>query len=359
MTRVLLYEPMQHGHRSVLLRYYCRAIEQAGYATEICTDMMPEHQTPDLVGALERRAQASDCSIIHVLTFERLGPIWLKYRQQLRRKGRPIIASYYLYNNLYGYLKGLPWDVLLGRGLLDRLLVSDDFLDERRMPGWRRRRIDYVPDPWDPGEFLSLERQAARSLLGLPPANMILLVFGALKPRKGLELLFDALLRQEANKGRFLLVLAGVLDPHYRTGPAAAMIAHLQSKGLIRIDDGFVEEARISAYFHAADVVVCPYPRSFQASSNVYTRACAAGTLAIVPDHGILGELVRRTGAGIAYESENVEDLARCLRTATELQSGFQLEGMLGAGRRLAAGKRIECFNQAVMKAYHKVSVGI
>lgn len=356
MTRVLLYEPMLHGHRSVLLRYYCRAIEEAGYATEICTDMLPEHQTPDLVDALERRAQASDCSIIHVLTFERLGPIWLKYRRQLRRKGRPIIASYYLYNNLYGYLKGLPWDVLMVRGLLDRLLVSDDLLNERRMPRWRRSRIDYVPDPWDPGEFPTLDRQAARHLLGLPPTSKVLLVFGALKPRKGLELLFDALLRQEKGDGRILLVLAGVLDPYYRTGPVAATIAQLHSKGLIRIDDSFVEEARISAYFHAADVVVCPYPRSFQASSNVYTRACAAGTLAIVPDHGILGELVRRTGAGIAYESENVEDLARCLRTATELQPGPRLEGMLEAGHRLAAGKRIEYFNRAVMNAYHKVS---
>jgi glycosyltransferase involved in cell wall biosynthesis len=356
MPRVLLYEPMLHGHRSVLLRYYCRAIEQAGYATEVCTDMLPEHQSPDLVESLDRRAKAANCDIIHVLTFERLGPIWLKYHRSLRRQGRPIIASYYLYNNLCGYFRGLPWDVLLGRRLLDRLLVSDDFLNERSMPGWRRHHIDYVPDPWDPKEFLPITRQAARSLLCLPQAAKILLVFGALKPRKGLELLFDAVLSQEKTGDRFLVVLAGVLDPYYRTGMAAAKIAQLQVKGLIRIDDGFVEEGNISAYFHAADFVVCPYPKSFQASSNVYTRACAAGTLAIVPDHGVLGELVRRTGAGITFKSESMEDLARSLRTAVELQPGARLDGLLAAGCRLAESKRIECFDLAVQNSYRKIT---
>jgi glycosyltransferase involved in cell wall biosynthesis len=355
MKRVLLYEPMLHGHRGVLLGYYRGALEKGGYGTETCTQMLPEQESADLADALEQRAAAANCDIIHVLTFERLGPRWLKYRQQLRRSGRPIVASYYLYDNLYGALKGLPWDLLFARRLLDRILVSDDFLEERSLPSWRRQKISYVPDPWDPRSFPRLERAAAKAMLGLPAKKKILLVFGALKPRKGLELLFGAVQRLGASQREFLILLAGVVDPYYRTGPAAATLAALQARGLIRVDDGFVAEEKVSAYFHAADFVVCPYPRTFQASSNVFTRACAAGTPAFVPNHGVLGEIVRRCGAGIAFESESVPALAERLQEVLAPKAEAGLGEVVAAGHELAAAKRLECFEAAVLAAYQQI----
>lgn len=355
MKRVFLYETMLHGHRGVFLRYYRDALTHGGYDTVVCTEPLPEHDTPNLVDALDERAAANDCDIIHVLTFEGFGPKWIKYRNRLRRKGRPVVASYYLYNNLVGYVKGLPWDLLFGRGLLDRILVSDDFLAERSIPPWRRRKISYVPDPWDPLQFLPWDRSVAKARLSLPTNRKVLMVFGALKQRKGMELLFEAIERLGALNQNFLILLAGVLDPYYCTGTAAAMIAHLSAKGLIRVDNNYLDESSGSVYFHAADFVVCPYPLSFQGSSNVYTRACAAGTPAIVSDHGVMGRLVRRTGAGMVFQPESVEDLARCLREVLQLQTGPRLAAMVAAGHTLAAGKKLECFEQAVQAAYAQI----
>ncbi len=356
MKRVFLYEPMLHGHRGVLLRYYCDALTKGGYDTVVCNEPLPEHDTPNLVDALEGRAAATDCDIIHVLTFERLGPKWLKYRRQLLRKGRPVVASYYLYNNLYGYAKGLPWDLLFLRGLLDRILISDDFLADRSLPPWRRRKISYVPDPWDPSQFPPFDRLVAKERLSLPTNRKVLMVFGALKQRKGMELLFEAVERLGALGQNFLILLAGTLDPYYRTGAAAGMLARLSEQGLVRVDDGYVDESQVSVYFHAADFVICPYPRSFQGSSNVYTRACAAGTPAIVSDHGVMGRLVRRTGAGMAFQSESGEDLARCLREVCQMQTGTRLAAMVAAGHALVAGKKLECFEQAVLAAYSQIN---
>jgi glycosyltransferase involved in cell wall biosynthesis len=355
MRRVFLYEPMLHGHRGVLLRYYCGALEKGGYTPVVCTRLLPEHESADLVDALEREAAAAKCDIIHVLTFERLGPRWLKYRRQLRRTGRPIVASYYLYDNLYGLLKGLPWDVLFGRRLLDRVLVSDDFLTERNLPSWRRQRINYVPDPWDPHDFPVIDRTEAKTTLRLPASRKVLMVFGALKPRKGLELLFDAVQQLGTGQEKWLLLLAGVLDPYFRTGPVAAVLAGLQAQGLIRIDDEFVDEAKVSTYFHAADFVVCPYPRTFQASSNVFTRACAAGTPAIVPDHGVMGMIARRHGAGLVFASDSAMDLARCLQDALTLQTGPRWQELVAAGYKLAAGKKLASFEAAVLSAYQQI----
>lgn len=354
MMRVLLYEPMLHGHRGVLLKYYCGALTKAGWETEVCTEQLPEHESPLLADVLERRAAKVNCQVIHVLTFERLGPLWLKYPRPVRR-GRPIVASYYLYDNLYKPFKGLMWDLLFRRGLVDRVLISDDFLAERMIPGWRRRRLNYVPDPWDPAEFPPVTRLAARIRLGLPADRKILLLFGAIKPRKGLELLLEAMQQLGDRVEDYLLLIAGKMEDSLKAGQTGAILARLQEAGRIRMDDGFVAEQLVSSYFYAADYVVCPYPSTFQGSSNVFTRACAAGTPAIVPEHGVMGEIARRHGAGLRFVSDSSRDLARVLQEAMELGSGTKYQGIVSAGIRVADGKKLVCFERSVALAYKNI----
>lgn len=348
MRRVLLYEPFAHGHHRVLLKYYCGALVKAGFEPVVCDSLLPEHHTPFLPDALDQLGRKERCEGVHLLTFERLGPQWLRHRKPVWR-GLPMVATYYLYDNLYAPLRGLMWDVLFGRGLLKGVLISDDFLSERRIPAWRRRRLWYVPDPWDNAEFSAIPRTTARQRLDLPSDRAVILLFGALRPRKGIELLLDAM-RLVPDNTPYLVLLAGQLDPCWREGKVAEVIAGLRARGVLRIDDRFVPESEVSVYFHAADYVVCPYPSTFTASSNVFTRACAAGVPAIVPRHGVVGEIARRAGAGLLFDSDSAPDLARCLRQA--INHEVDVDAMRANAKRSAASKELANFEEAVMGVY-------
>jgi len=209
--KALLYEPGTRGHGPVFLRYLAQRLEQRGIAyyalTSDLDDSVAEHNEVDWLTSIARR---EGCSHIHVMTFDGKGPEWLRYRS-LRRSARiPVIATYYLFNNLYEFPNCLFWDLLFARNLVNKVIVMDDHLAERRLPFWRQRRLVYAPDPYDPNDFSPIEQSAARTKLGLRPDRVIFLMFGELSAGKGLMTLVDAV-RKLPETDSACVLLAGRL----------------------------------------------------------------------------------------------------------------------------------------------------
>jgi hypothetical protein len=78
------------------------------------------------------------------------------------------------------------WDLLFARNLVNKVIVPDDYLAERRLPFWRRKRLAYAPDPYDPADFSPVEQSSARAKLGLRVDKVMFLMFGELSAGKGL-----------------------------------------------------------------------------------------------------------------------------------------------------------------------------
>ena len=118
------------------------------------------------------------------------------------------------------------------------LLVSDEYLQSRLLPPWRRKRLMFLPDPWDPDEFAVLSKASAREALGLTLNVPIVLMFGELSRRKGVDTMLDALARLPAST-RVQALFAGRMCPDVRAR-YHKQIAELRARGRLLWREEFV-----------------------------------------------------------------------------------------------------------------------
>ena len=159
------------------------------------------------------------------------------------RSSQPTIC----YSNFFHPFKGLIADLMLRRTRVSAVLVSDEYLESRLLPPWRRKRLMFLPDPWDPDEFAVLPMASAREALGLPAGAPIVLMFGELSRRKGIDTMLEALATLPAS-ARVQGLFAGRMCPEVR-GCYDKRIAKLRSRGRLLWREEFVPEHDVAAYF--------------------------------------------------------------------------------------------------------------
>lgn len=105
-------------------------------------------------------------------------------------------------------------------------------------------------------------RDESRQRLGYGPAEKVLLFFGTLDWRKGLDVLVEAFARLPAGEG-YRLILAGGQPVRIKDTPAyrtwfEQLMAKVQATPGIRTF-GFLPDEEVARLFSAADMVVLPY----------------------------------------------------------------------------------------------------
>ncbi len=120
----------------------------------------------------------------------------------------------------------------------------------------RHGRVSVIPH----GTYGPLAQRAdpvtpeeARRVLGLPADALVVLVFGVLRPDKGLGDLLEAAIRSP----RWHVVIAGKEDGALAT--EAARLATPELVGRISVHEGFQDMDAVARFFAAADLVALPY----------------------------------------------------------------------------------------------------
>lgn len=148
----------------------------------------------------------------------------------------------------------------------------------------------------------------AGSLSNPPPhAPPVVMMFGALRPNKGLEVFAEAIHRLSGLDATF--VIAGRGDAQLE-GQARALAATDQR---VRVEIGFISEDRKRELFQSASVVALPYT-SFASQSAVLQDAYGFGRPVVAADVGALGDAVREDGTGVVVAPQNPEQLAIGIR---------------------------------------------
>jgi glycosyltransferase involved in cell wall biosynthesis len=160
-------------------------------------------------------------------------------------------------------------------------------------------------------------------------AALTLLTVGAIVPRKGYDVLVEALARLKDHRWR--LVIAG--DNTRSPETAARLDEDIARYGLSdRIEiAGPVSEERLSELYAAADLFVLP--SRFEGYGMAYTEAVAHGVPVIGTKAGAIPDTVP-PGAGILIPPDDVEALAATLRRLFD--NGPERE-QLAAGARVAS----------------------
>jgi glycosyltransferase involved in cell wall biosynthesis len=205
----------------------------------------------------------------------------------------------------------LPW--VLKHSALHTLFCLDPFATKRLQQFPSTVRRVYLPDPV-PLPVASQAQADELDSLGILPGRTVCLLFGSLDARKGIHPLLEAVLLLPDDLGRKLcLLMVGKIDPHDHA-VAVDRIRAINRNGAVQliVQDAFIPDSAIDAYFRRADLILAPYQRHVGMSA-ILVRAAAARKPLISSSFGLMGELARRYRLGLTVDSTVPRDIAQAL----------------------------------------------
>jgi glycosyltransferase involved in cell wall biosynthesis len=192
---------------------------------------------------------------------------------------------------------------LLRQRSLQKLLTIDELLEQqtRQKHPLNARKLAFVPDP---GELThDFDRASARARLGISEQDFVVLVYGAIDSRKGVEHLLAGVRDKPFPKSLKILVMG-------------KQVSELRDKLLrepqvISIDQ-YVDTATEEAGFRAADVVWMGY-QSHYAMSGVLVLAAMAAKPVLATRSGLIGWMTRRYALGVVIDCENSLEVTKAI----------------------------------------------
>jgi glycosyltransferase involved in cell wall biosynthesis len=221
-----------------------------------------------------------------------------------------------------GLVKRVGFRRLCEKRWFSRLYVLDESLCEHLHDGLDPRRFVELPDPGS-GEFV-VSKAEARQKLGLPPDKFLYLHYGTSSRRKGLETLVAAT-EQISPKENCALLAAGRFVDGSSTEKSRLDV--LAQQGRAYLFDRYIEDSEEQLFFRAADVVVLAY-RGHYGSSNVQSRAAAAGRPIVASDEGLVGYRTREQHLGLTFPSGDAAGLAAALLKARGIPAAELARGL-------------------------------
>jgi D-inositol-3-phosphate glycosyltransferase len=193
---------------------------------------------------------------------------------------------------------------------------------------------------------------AARTQLGLPADEPVVLFFGQIKEVKGLDVLLHAFSRLLEHRPDARLVIAGTVwkDSWARY---AALIEELDLGRRILPQLYHIPDDRVATYFAAANVIALPYRHIYQ--SAVVMLALSYGCPVVATRVGGLAEVIEDGENGFLVSPDDPDALAAALRrvlddppTAKRMgQTGRRMVEERFSWTRIAARTR-EVYQQAL-----------
>ena len=153
------------------------------------------------------------------------------------------------------------------------------------------------------------EADALRSNQAIPPGADVALFFGFVRPYKGVMTLIEALPAAIRSLPSLHVMIAGEFwedSQVYRD--RAAELGILER---VHIDDRYIPNEEVGAYFTAAEVCVLPYREATQ--SAIVPLAMAAGVPVIATRVGGLPDVIDHGVNGLLVEPEDPDELAAAI----------------------------------------------
>lgn len=190
-------------------------------------------------------------------------------------------------------------------GQFDALIVHGEPTREALLvQGHDPASIHIVPHP-----PMRLREATQDDLAAVPRSHLPrILIFGTIRPYKGMDLLVQACLTLWRDGLEFELAVAG--KPFMPVEPFVGAIRGGGFGERLITDFGFLTEHRLDAHLRAADILAFPY-RAID-SSGAFLSALRYGAAMVTSDAGMFGELP--DGVASRFPAGNAEALTVALR---------------------------------------------
>lgn len=359
---VMLFDLLSGGHHGTYLRYLVKAWLEEPFSTRLTLVVSPEFFTvhQEVVELVDRHAQIELLPISAAEEQERkqasglrLGfvewRIFCRYAAQIQ--ATHALLMYFDYFQLaiaFGQSAPCPFSGIYFRptfhyhtfahhamtlkdkvrswrqqGLLALALRAPQFhtlfcLDPFAVKALSSRhlapKIVHLPDPVEIVPVSSETVANLRMRLGIEPNRKIFLLFGRITGRKGVYKLFDAVKQLSPEQcQRICLLLVGDMPAQDKAAIDQEVTEIRKSQPIqILIQEGFLREAEVPAYFQLSDIVLALYQRHV-GMSGILLLGAAAQKPMLVSNYGLMGELTERYGLGLSIDAESPEEIAQNL----------------------------------------------
>ncbi|HSZ05103.1 MAG TPA: glycosyltransferase family 4 protein [Solirubrobacteraceae bacterium] len=252
-------------------------------------------------------ARAAD--VVHVQG-EEWPPLGAALALMLRASGRPFVYTPHNTFDRGGRSYTRAHDLI--RGAAARIVVHSEY-DRSVLPAWQAAKTVVIPH----GEYGHLacaadasagaaDPASARARLGIGEGELVALLFGQLRPDKGVRDLLEAAAQVDGVR----VLLAG--EDNGALGTVAGLLREERLRERVLVRPGYVPAARMGELFAAADVVALPYHRA--SASGVLLLAYGFARPVLAYPTGGLPEYVVDGQTGWICDGADPAALARSLR---------------------------------------------
>ncbi|GAB3924169.1 glycosyltransferase [Larkinella terrae] len=189
-------------------------------------------------------------------------------------------------------------------------------LDHSAVDGLRQLspyiKIWPLADPVESYDIMPAEVEQLRANLQIEPNRRILLLFGHLDDRKGIEPLLEAMKRLPAQqKNRLCLVLAGPIQPDFRALVERKIAEVGPDVQVVRVFRE-IKGREIQVHFELSDYVLALYQHHVGMAS-VVVRAAVSRKPVLASDYGYLGHLVQSEELGAVTDATSPDAIRSLL----------------------------------------------
>ena len=286
---------------------YVRGRGPLGRAVRRMHMSRPVNGVAHLVGATRVARLARSCDLVHVQG-EEWPPLGAVQALMLRASGRPIV--YTPHNTFDRSARSYARANALIRRCAARIVVHSNY-DRAALPAAQAAKTVVIAH----GEYGALagsgspdaDPASARAELGAHEDELVVLLFGQLRPDKGIR----DLLLAGADVPRIRIVLAG--EDNGALDEVADLLADERLRDRVIVQPGYASAAQTGRLFAASDVVVLPYYRA--SASGVLLLAYGYARPVLVYPVGGLPEYVEEGRTGWICEGAEPAALMHGLQT--------------------------------------------
>lgn len=213
-----------------------------------------------------------------------------------------VVTLHWMRNGFAGRLstKAIAWHS-------DSMVVHSTYM-QQKLCSYGIKHVVHIEYPQFGTVFYPKEE--ARAHWQLRQDTPVIVCIGGTRHDKGLDILLEALEKVEQP---FQLLIAGKAE-HFSED---FIRAHTQSySDCVHCHMRFLSDEELASAVCAADVIALPYRRKFDGASGPLGDGVVHSKLIVGPDHGNLGDAIRRNHLGYTFETENVDSLADVLNRA-------------------------------------------
>ncbi|MEI6441999.1 MAG: glycosyltransferase family 1 protein [Nostocales cyanobacterium ELA583] len=234
-----------------------------------------------------------------------------------KRQGTKQVHTYHSLGVIkYNTIENIPWvasqRLIVEKEVLETaeriVATSPQEQEHMRSLVSEKGKIDIIPCGTDVQQFGSVEKQAARVILGIAPEAKVVLYVGRFDPRKGIETLVRAMGESKFYESKQLqLIIGGGCTPGNSDGQERDRIETIVNElGMSECTffPGCLSREILPAYYAAADVGVVP--SHYEPFGLVAIEAMACGTPVVASDVGGLQFTVVNEETGLLVPPQNV-----------------------------------------------------